>query len=69
MSQLFMLCEYFSIYLIFYLPVSQKSRQGHLKKCAKDNGMTVDRLKLLMKQQEEDYAAKLEAGILPEEFK
>ncbi|GFN79529.1 structure-specific endonuclease subunit slx4 [Plakobranchus ocellatus] len=47
---------------------SQQGRQGHLKKCAKDNGMTVDRLKLLMKQQEEDYAANLEAGILPEQF-
>ncbi|KAK3764232.1 hypothetical protein RRG08_045718 [Elysia crispata] len=45
-----------------------QARKNHLKKCAKDKGMTVDQLKLLMKQQEEDYAAKLDAGILPEEF-
>ncbi|RUS75023.1 hypothetical protein EGW08_017204, partial [Elysia chlorotica] len=48
---------------------SQRSRKGHLKKCAKDKSMTVEQLKLLMKQQEEEYAAKLDAGILPEEFK
>ncbi|KAK3738670.1 hypothetical protein RRG08_008933 [Elysia crispata] len=33
---------------------SHQARKNHLKKCAKDKGMTVDRLKLLMKQQEED---------------
>ncbi|GFR72212.1 structure-specific endonuclease subunit SLX4 [Elysia marginata] len=48
---------------------SQQSRKGHLKKCTKDKGMTVDQLKVLMKQQEETYAAQVDAGILPEEFR
>ncbi|XP_059147338.1 uncharacterized protein LOC131935070 [Physella acuta] len=47
---------------------TKTGRQAHLKKCATLTNMTVEQVKTILRQQEEEHNSKLDAGILPEEL-